>query len=127
MCPRPGVEVTLDADAGDVAPFHDDRTAVHVRQPGHRVDQLGLAVPVDAGDPDDLPGAHLERDAAHLLDPAVVEDAQAVDAEQRLSGVGGVLSDAQQDVAADHQPRQALLRRARRRRASRSACPAAGR
>ena len=29
-------------------------------QPGDRLDELGLAVPVDAGDAHDLPGANLE-------------------------------------------------------------------
>ena len=55
-------------------------------QAGDRVDELGLAVAVDAGDPDDLAGAHVERDAAHLLEPAVVANVQVLDLEQRLAG-----------------------------------------
>ena len=84
------------------------------RRPGDRVDQLGLAVSVDARDADDLAGADLERDAAHLLDPAVVHDLQVLDHEQRLAGLGGDLVDAQQYLPADHQPGEALLGRARR-------------
>ena len=41
-------------------------------QPGQSLDQLGLAVPVDSGDADDLAGTNLEGHAAHLLDAAVV-------------------------------------------------------
>ena len=56
-------------------------------QAGDRVDQLGLAVAVDAGDPDDLARAHLEaRRRLHRLEPAVVEDVQVLDLEQRLAG-----------------------------------------
>ena len=47
--------------AGDRAPVH---------QPGERLDQLGLAVAFDAGDADDLAGAHLEGDAVHARAPS---------------------------------------------------------
>jgi hypothetical protein len=46
---------------------------------------------------------------------AVVDDAKRVDLQERLAGVRRPLVDAQQDVAADHQPRQPLLRRTRTR------------
>ena len=62
-------------------------------QARHRVDQLGLPVAVDPGDADDLARPDLEREAAHLLDPAVVEHVQVLDVEQRCpSGCDGPLS-----------------------------------
>ena len=62
-------------------------------QPGDRVDQLGLAVAVDAGDADDLARADVERDAAHLLDPAVVDDVRGPRPRAATSpGLGGGLS-----------------------------------
>ena len=81
-------------------------------QAGDRVDQLGLAVAVDAGDADDLARAHVERDAAHRLEPAVVEDVEVLDLEQRLARLRRLLLDAEQHLAADHHAREALLGRA---------------
>ena len=57
-----------------------------------RVDQLGLAVAVDARDADDLAGAHVERDALHLLDPAVVDHVQVLDRSSGSPGFAGGLS-----------------------------------
>ena len=96
-------------------------------EPGERVDQLGLAVAVDAGDADDLAGADVERDAAHLLEAPVVEDVQVVDLEQRVARRRGRLLDAEQHLAADHRPREALLGRALlRNRLDRLAAPQHG-
>ena len=66
--------------AGDAKVAARDRA-----QPGQRLDELGLAVAVDARDADDLAGAHVERDAAHRLELAVVEHVQVLDLEQRLA------------------------------------------
>ena len=44
-----------------------------------------LAVAVDAGDADDLARAHLEGDAAHGLEAALVAHLQVLDVEQRLA------------------------------------------
>src|SRR6185437_16583484 len=92
--------------AGDL-----DRAALEAAQAGEGVDQLGLAVAVDARDPDDLPRPHVERDAPHLLQAAVVENVQVLDCEQRLPGCRGWLLDAEQDLAADHHAGEALLGR----------------
>ena len=48
----------------------------------------------------------------HLLDPAVVEDVEILDLEQRLARLGRRLLDAEQHLAADHRAGQRLLRRA---------------
>ena len=84
-------------------------------QARHRVDQLGLAVAVDARDRDDLTRAHVERGAADLLDPAVVAHVEVVDLEERRRGLSRGLRDAEKHLAADHQRREARLRRALRR------------
>ena len=62
--------------------------------------------------PDDLPRPHLERDAAHLLDLAVVDHVQVADLEERRARVGRALLDPEHDLAPDHQLRQAGLGRA---------------
>ena len=51
--------------------------------------------------------------------PAVVEDAEVGDLEERLGRLRRRLRDAQQDLATDHQARETLLRRALPRAASR--------
>ena len=61
----PLVEALAGRVARDVLAGDADDAALGLRQPGERVDQLGLAVPVDAGDADDLSRAHLEGDAAN--------------------------------------------------------------
>ena len=83
------------------------------RRPGERLDQLRLAVAVDAGDADDLARPHLERHAAHRSRAR----ARRVRGDPRpsssgSSGVALVLLDAKQDVASDHQPREPVLGRA---------------
>ena len=110
MWPRPESKCSWTPTFVTSCPSTTHRATVDAPQPGHRVDQLGLAVAVDPRDADDLARAHVERDAAHLLDPAVVEDLEVLDAEERLGRLGLGLVDAEQDVAADHQPGEALLR-----------------
>ena len=79
-------------------PASRDRPAVALPQAGDRVDQLGLAVAVDAGDADDLARADVEATRRDLLDPAVVDDVQPLDLEQHGSpGSRRRLLDAQQD------------------------------
>ena len=70
----------------ELTPGDDHPPRGSVAEPGECVDQLGLAVVVDPGDPDDLAGANLEGDASDLLDPAVVEHVEVLDLEQRLAG-----------------------------------------
>ena len=74
--------------------------------------ELGLPVPVDAGDRDDLAASHRERDAAHLLELALVAHVQVVHLERDVARRGRRLVDAQQHVAADHHPCEAVLGRA---------------
>ena len=83
----PGVEhpprrsVPLDRRAAD-----RDRTLLdRARSPVIASIKLGLAVAVDAGDRDDLAAAHVEGDAAHLLEPAVVEHVEVVELERDLA------------------------------------------
>ena len=60
---EPGVEAVAAALVGDVlVADQDPALRSPCRRPAMRVDQLGLAVAVDAGDADDLAAAHLERD-----------------------------------------------------------------
>ena len=95
-------------------PASDDAAARRAcARPGDRLDELGLAVAVDAGDARrSRPRARSKRDAAHRLEPAVVDDVEVLDLEQRLAGRRRRLVDAQQHLAPDHQPREPLLGRA---------------
>ncbi len=70
------VVVAEGVDVRDVRAVEPHAARRDRPQAAERVDQLGLAVAVDAGDADDLAGPHLERDVAHLLDPTVVERLQ---------------------------------------------------
>ncbi len=108
----PAASVSRGPSAGDVASGDAHRAVVGLAQPHDRLDQLALAVGVDAGDADDLARAHVERDAAHRGQPAVVTRREPVDLEQRLARLVLGLLDPQQHVAADHQPRQRALGRA---------------
>ena len=83
MWPRPDLKWPRALSPRDVLAGHGYPARGHLAQPGHGVDQLGLAVAVDAGDADDLSRPHVEREAAHLLDAAVVEHVQVLDLEQR--------------------------------------------
>ena len=56
-----------------------------------RLDELPLAVPVHAGDRDDLAAVHREADAAHGLKAALVEHVQVVHARSCSPGVAALL------------------------------------
>ena len=74
MWPTPGVEHPAGVAVPRTSlPDDLDRAGLGPAQARDRVDQLALPVAVDAGDADDLARADVERDAAHLLDPAVVD------------------------------------------------------
>ena len=97
-----------------VLPGDHDPSTGQPPQARERVDQLGLAVPVHAGDRENLAGADVERDAAHLLEAAIVEDLEIVDLEERVARRRGRLVHAEQHLTPDHHPREALLGRALR-------------
>ena len=96
--------------------------ALDLAQARERLDQLRLAVAVDAGDADDLSGTYLERHPANGLELPLVQDVEVIDLEQGLRRCRGRLLDPQEHVAPDHQPRQPLLGRTGRAAASRSSC-----
>jgi hypothetical protein len=95
-----------------LAPGDRHRAALDLLQAGKRVDELRLAVAVDARDPDDLAGPNVEGDASHLLDPAVVANVEVSHLEEDVAGVPGLLLDAQENLASDHRARERLLGRA---------------
>ena len=66
MWPTPAASAPRTPRAGDVARRpRATCPATGDAQPGDRLDELGLAVAVDARDADDLAGAHLQREPAH--------------------------------------------------------------
>ena len=73
------------------------------------LDQLALPVGVDAGQADDLAGPHLQVEAAHGGQAAVVDHVQVSHLEHRLARRVLGLVDPQQHVATDHQRGQAAL------------------
>src|SRR4029079_16188160 len=79
---------------------------------GDRIDQFGLAVAVHPGDADDLPRLHVERDAPNGLEPTLVVDVEILDREERRARLRLRFVDAEDDLAPDHEPGEAFLRRA---------------
>ena len=95
-----------------LAAVDDDPARGRMAEPGERVDELRLAVPVDARDPDDLAGANLERDPAHHLETAVVDHVYVLGLENRSTRLGRLLLHPEEHLPADHHPREARLGRA---------------
>ena len=87
-----------------------DRAARDLVQAGQAVDELRLAVAVDAGDADDLARADIER---HMIDGVALvqvrQDAQVLHMQDLLAGVSRRLVDDELHGAADHHVRQLLL------------------
>ena len=87
------------------------RSRVDRAQPDDRLDELRLAVALDAGDRDDLPRANVER---HVLDGdvvAIVADHDVVQAEDDIARGRRALHDAELHVATDHHVRELLAGR----------------
>ena len=82
------------------------------RQPGDHVDELGLAIALDAGHPDDLPGAERELlDGQSGLGGARSLDTHAVEREEDLARCRlGRRARRELDVAADHRVGDGALR-----------------
>ena len=74
----PIVEALARRVARDVLAGDPNDAALSLRQPGERVDQLRLTVPVDACDADDLTCAHLEGDALNSRQAPLVEDVEVL-------------------------------------------------
>ena len=91
----------------------DDAPTLPLAQARERLDQLALAVAVDACDADDLARAHRERDALDGREPAVIPHVEVVDLEQHVAlRARRRLLDPQEDVAPHHHPREPRFRRA---------------
>ena len=104
---------------------HGERLAVEehasdgrVADAGEHLEQLRLAVAGDAGDADDLAGAHVEGHFREAADALGVDVAEILHLEQRPPRHDRLLVDAQQDAAADHQLGELRRRGLRRSRAS---------
>src|SRR5438046_5481051 len=111
--PEPLLEADVRIRARQLLPADQYSTARRLAEARERVDELRLSVAVDARDADDLARVHLERDVAHRLELAVVEDSKVVDLEERLTWVRGRLVDAEQHLAPDHRTGGSFLRGAR--------------
>ena len=89
MCPSPASKHARAASSRVTSspPSDDAPGSSSLRSPVSASISSVCPLPSTPAIADDLAGAHLERDAAHLLDPAVVDDAQVLDLEQRLAGL----------------------------------------
>ncbi len=76
--------------------------------PGQHLDQLALAVAGDAGDADDLAGAHREREVAHRRLAAIVERCEMADVEPRLAEIVDARRGRRQLLGADHAARHVV-------------------
>ena len=79
--------------------------------PGDRLDELALTVALDAGNAEDLAGAHLDVEPVDHRVTTVVVDRERVDVDHHVTRRGVALLDLEHDVAPDHQVGQRLLRR----------------
>ena len=120
MCPTPASRIACVARTGQVRPGDLDAPARAAPQAGDRLDQLGLAVSVDARDAHDLAGLHRQRHAAHGFEPPVVERVQVLDLEQRLAGRARRLVDPQERPRAPPSAERGSAPSPPRRAASRS-------
>ncbi len=99
---QPGLVAAIDRVLGDLAAADLDAAAVGPAQPDNRLDQLALPVALDAGDAEDLAGAHRQRHAAHRRRAARAGDVEVAHLEHGVADLGRSLLDAQQDRAPDH-------------------------
>ena len=88
--------------AGDVLPVEVHRAGIDGPQPGERLDELGLAVALNAGDGHDLPRRNVEAHAVDGRHPPLVEDPQPLDPQHGATGGRRVLVDHELHGSAHH-------------------------
>ena len=99
-----------DRGACDVVPLQPDRAGARTFQPGQRVDELRLAVPLYAGQADDFAAPHGKGGVFHGV--VVVEFAghgHTFDAQHLFAGRPVFLVYLEFHIAADHHARQLLF------------------
>ena len=102
-----------DGGVGDVRAAQRDAAAAGLFKAGQAVDELGLAVALDARQADDLARAHREADAAHgVFLVHAAGHRQTADLQHRFAGLGRGFFDGKLHVAADHHAGELLLGRA---------------
>ncbi len=79
--------------------------------PGDGLDELSLAVALDAGNAVDLAGAHREVHVVACDEASLVGHHQVVDLEPRSAHLGRFLVDLEGDVTTDHEVGERLGRR----------------
>src|SRR5436309_3490917 len=106
-------EATAEAQPGrapgHVAALDQDPSLAGRAEAADRLDQLVLAVSLDAGDADDLARPHLEADPLDGQLAAVVGDYQVLDLEPHVARPGGLLVDLVHHRPAHNHPGQVGL------------------
>ena len=94
--------------AGDVdrLAVEHDRAGDGAPDAGNRLEQFRLAVACNAGDADDLAGAHVEGNVVHHRDAALILHRQVPDRKLDRAGLRLALLDPEQHAPAHHQLRQ---------------------
>ena len=104
-----------DGSVGNILAAQANLSAHHRLQTGQAVDQLRLAVAVDAGDADDLAAPDVERNAAHgviLVD--LGGDDHVLDLKHGLARLHVLFLDLEVNLAANHHGRKLFERRVSR-------------
>ncbi len=110
--------VDLARIAAELLAADPDRPGIHVAHPGDRLDELALAVALDAGDGEDLARVDGEAEVIDRRVAALVADGQVRDLEHGLAGRGHVAVHDELHRAADHHGGELFfVRLSRRRRA----------
>ena len=94
----------------DLLAVHEDLSGGGFGQAGDGLDELLLAVAIDACDADDFAGADREVEAFDGLDAALVVHVQVANLKDGLAGRGGLLLDLEVHVVSDHHVGEVLLR-----------------
>ena len=99
----PALQALARPVPGDLLAVEEHPSLVGAHEAQQRLDQLGLPVALDPGDPEDLTGPGLEGDVLDHLVAADVDDRDVLGAQHRRAGLGLGLVDGQLDRASDHQ------------------------
>ena len=98
----------LGGEIGDILSVQVYLTFLHLTQAGDGLDKFALAVAVDTGDADDLPGTHFQINAPDLGDLLFSRCPQVLHLQHHIAYLGSFPLDIQENLPADHHLGQLL-------------------
>ena len=98
-----GLADLAGAPVGDVGVAEEDQPGRGLAHPHDHLDELGLAVSLDAGDAEDLAGMDRERDVVEHRSPGQALQGEVLHPEHRAVGDRGLLGARRRQLRADHE------------------------